>query len=99
MIPEGLRAGVDLGEGSLRAEAQPDDTGGHPLRQAQSRHDLTGLAMETGGTGGDADALTAQIVYHVLAGASPAMETDRTWGALPLPMIWRSGMAVSFSTA
>ena len=68
MIPEGLRTGVDLGEGGLGAEAPPDDTGSHPLRQAQSRHDLTGLSVMTGGAGGDADALTAQIVHHVLTG-------------------------------
>ena len=68
MIPEGLRAGVDLGEGGLGAEAQPDDTGSHPLRQAQSRHDLTGLPLMAGRTGGDADTLTAQIRHYVLAG-------------------------------
>ena len=68
MIPEGLRTGVDLGEGGLGAEAQPDDTGSHPLRQAQSRHDLTGLSVMTGGACGDADSLTAKIVYHILAG-------------------------------
>lgn len=68
MIPEGLRTGVDLGEGGLGAEAQPDDTGSHPLRQAQSRHDLTGLSVMTGGACGDADPLTAKIVYHILAG-------------------------------
>lgn len=98
MIPEGLRAGVDVRKSGLRAEAQPDDTGGHPLGQMQRRHHLAGLALVTGGPGGNADALTAKIVYHILAGPA-AMETDRTWGALPSPIIWRSGMAVSFSTA
>ena len=91
MIPESLRAGVDVRKSSLRAEAQPDDTGGHPLGQMQRRHHLAGLALVTGGPVGDADPLTAKIVYHIL--------TDRTWGALPSPIIWRSGMAVSFSTA
>lgn len=98
MIPEGLRTGVDLGEGGLGAEAQPDDTGSHPLGQMQRRHHLAGLALVTGGACGDADPLTAKIVYHILAGPA-AMETDRTWGALPSPIIWRSGMAESFSTA
>ena len=75
MIPEGLRTGVDLGEGGLGAEAQPDDTGSHPLGQMQRRHHLAGLALVTGGACGDADPLTAKIVYHILAG--PARHGNR----------------------
>ena len=68
VVQQGLIQPVDIRPGGLRAEAQPDDTGSHPLRQAQSRHDLTGLAVMTGGACGYADPLTAKIVYHVLAG-------------------------------
>ena len=84
MIPESLRAGVDVRKSSLRAEAQPDDTGGHPLGQMQRRHHLAGLAMMTGGAGGDADALTAQIVHHVLTG--PARHgSGQDMGGLAVP--------------
>ena len=45
MIPEGLRTGVDLGEGGLGAKAEADYPGGHSLWQLQGCHHLAGFPL------------------------------------------------------
>ena len=49
MVPlEGLGAGVDVGGGGLRAEAEADDAAGDLLRQLQGGDDMAGLALVDG---------------------------------------------------
>ena len=98
MAVQRLNAGVDFLKGGLRAEAQPDDAGGHPLWQLQRRYHLTGLALMAGGAGGNADSLTAKVRDDILAG--PALQRyGQHVGCLTVPNEAKVWMAVSCSMA
>ena len=45
VAPEGVGAGVDLGKGGLRTEAESDHPAGGPLVQPQGGYHMAGLAL------------------------------------------------------